>query len=403
MWRALLAAIFIVIGGAAHASQCPLYYSIGTVFKYNSGYPTKYGNGDGYWPTWADDGNLYVSQDDSLPAPSGFQGSQTATSNFNIGSLNGYTSALTGTTINPMAAWGTAGFISSAGYNWKTGALLSVGSTLYAAISQGIYTNGAGVNPWQPALQSQIIKSTDHGVTWHPTTTSTGQAYPTGTTDGYPTPMFPNQEIGGFIQYGQAYTGQTVDNSATYVYEYFVNNVLPNVGSSIFLGRVSLANLPNLKGSDWAYYQGGDGMSPGNWGAYSTAATVLAVAEPAGQMPRLWWFNPQYMPAFGCYVAIPASWPGSASTTTLLQIWTSPKPWGPWTQVGVDYDTTPSGLYGVNIAPNSVVPDGGLTSTLMAGGDWQAQSPSTGNYTLHLLPMTLGPPPNLIGSVARRR
>jgi hypothetical protein len=373
--------------GSGIDQRPPASFSIGTIYRYNDGYSAKYVGGDGYFPTWADDGFLYGIMDDSYGV------SYTPpTSNFEIIKMDGFTSALTVTSVNKMAAFGTLGQMSTAAsvvdYNYKASAILCVGGTLYCNVGMFKYVNGPGINPWLPALQAQIIKSTNKGGTWTPLPVAgTAEAYTT------PAPMFPNMYAGGYIQYGQNYTGTGPHNSGAYVYCFFPSNTTGRVGLTVTLGRVTIANLPNLVGSDWSFYQGGDGMSSGAWGAYATSVPVFGEAEPPGQCPRLWWVNGQYLPAFGCYVITPSFWtavsPSLASTPTVIQVWKAYAPWGPWTQVGADYNTGAGGFYGVAMCPSSVATDGGRNTVLMAGGDFANNSSYTSNYNLHLIPLTL--------------
>jgi hypothetical protein len=230
-----------------------------------------------------------------------------------------------------------------------------------------------------------------HGANWAPLPQGVAQAYTTGTVSGFSVPMFPSLSLGGYIQYGKNYAGNGPHGSGTYVYAFFINNAVGKVGSSATLGRCLITAMPNLVAADWTYYQGGDGMVSGNWGAYATSVPIFGQATPAGSSPKMFWANGQYLPAFGCYVMTPSFWPAvapsTASNATIVQVWKAYQPWGPWTQVGIDWNTT--GFYSVGMAPNSVATDGGKNTMLMAGGDFVNNSSYTSEYNLHLIPMTL--------------
>jgi len=351
-------------GGSS--SFLPASYAFSNPFRYNSGYPTKTNTGDGYAPTWADDGNLYIQSNDTF---NGFQNDASG-ANASLAVLDGYTSSVTGHTVNNNLIFGGVSATGPNGWNWKCGGVLSVGSNLFAAMT-GSDTIGN--------FQTQLMKSTDHFATVAPTP-------PPGVVP-YTSPMLPNVYARGFVQYGQAYTGNGPDNSGTYVY--MINEA---GGLTASLSRVTIANLPNLNGADWTFYTGGDGMNSANWSSSASAAVVMFTMTPSmspGSSPFLW-ANPQHLPYFGCYVMVPTYWPGGGSSSSRAQVHVALQPWGPWTQIGAEFDMTPYGaLYGLTVAPSSVAVDGGRTTVLVSSGDFSQTDPSTGQYCVHLLTMIL--------------
>jgi hypothetical protein len=88
---------FMPLGGGPRFGSDIASVSFGTPFKYNSNYPSQYINADGYFNTWADDGNIYANGNDS----SGWQGA--SDSNLSVNLLNGFRTSLTGSLVNAMA------------------------------------------------------------------------------------------------------------------------------------------------------------------------------------------------------------------------------------------------------------------------------------------------------------
>jgi hypothetical protein len=345
----------------------PTNFSLGSIFRYNSGYPTKYNSGDGYLPTWADDGNLYIVCDDAYYP---FQNSSGQGSNFNVSRLDGYTTSLTGTLVNTMLQFGSTSQGSGSGGNWKSQGCLSIGTKLYLSA----HLDNASFTTF--AQQSQVIKSSDHGATWTPLPPS--QAQP------FASPMFSGIGMQAWVNYGQAYAGTGPDNSSNFAYAYF------NTLAGPAIGRVSLANIDNLVGTDWSWWKGGDGTVSGNWS--SNVSDAIAMTFPAGGNGGF--LSTQYIPGWPCYIMVVSFWTNGSSDPnhTYMNIWASAHPWGPWSQVGAqNFDTSSLGaLYAMSIAPSSVAVDGGINTMMMSGGNFSNTSPpNTAEYCLHLLPLTI--------------
>lgn len=333
-------------------------FTINSVYSYNSGYPPKWVSGDGISPTWAADGKLYIILNDTNG--NGFNG--TGNGRIEVASLDGYTppASVTGTNV-----FGFGGTLSG---SWYLGGIIAVGSTLYMTLSDNSGT------------ANQIVKSVDHGATWSPT--------PSG--GGYASPIFTSKYPWGFVQYGQAYTGNGPHNSNLYVYCYFsAASGVPSNGVGVTLGRVLISNIGNLVAADWSWYQGGDGMLSGNWGAYSTS---VAVFSETTANPTPYYFptgHACYLPAFGCYIFTQSHYVGGSASNGWINYYATPTPWGPYTLVASLDMSSYGSLYQAGTAPSSVAFDGGRTITLLASGSYEDCCTNTGRYCVHFINATL--------------
>jgi hypothetical protein len=366
----------------------------GAPFKYNSQYPTKYVRSDVWANTWADNDAIYAVNDDSY----GWQ-DVAPTSNLQVSTLSAPDTTMTGTNVNVMAEFGTLGQKGTDNATWKANGIISVSGTLYVSASRQVYGNTAA--PWiQTAANAQIIKSPapNHGAagSWTPLP-------PTG--QPYTTPMFSGtvNSVPAFIQYGKDYVGNTADNSNLYVYA-VSNEGCWNNCSKLFLGRVLITDLPLLDATKWSYYQGGDGMVSGNWGAWATAAPLLNSALHVGGLSQI-----QYVPGFqgGSYFYINWYYPtplGPSPPMAESSVWefyTAPKPWGPYTQLGPPkiWNSDPGmGLYSPNIISKSVAVAGKqATMNIATAGSYNHQEQDgrpagQGTYTLTIVPLTVRSP-----------
>jgi hypothetical protein len=360
MTRLLLA--ILLLCGSALAQLTSVTYGIGAIYRYNQGYPAKYILGDDYWPTWADDGLIYMPTSDT----GGWQNAQEGSGGRNIivGTLNGYSPAATGVLVNSMDAFGTEAQTGTDGLTYKPAGIISLSGVLY------MWVYRQNDNPPYNATASQLIMSSDHGVTWTPLPPSTANPY---TSPMFPT-GFPNPI---FLQYGQDGACPGIDSCSTYVYAYSTD--CGDDCSNVILGRVLKSAIGNLSASDWSFYQGG-----GTWGALGTAVPVITLTDsnnPTGI---------QYVAGAG-YVMLQWCWTGSCSggsitpADTTWNIWNAQHPQGPWTLVQTSRWPT-QGYYNPTIIPNSV---SGHMATLCMIGDFQNQDPATGTYTLTLMPITL--------------
>jgi hypothetical protein len=356
----LILALALLVGGCSAQITA---ISFGTPYNYNTGSP-KHIRGDRFITTWGASGTIYVTTNDT----NGWQDPTSA--NVMMGYLDGYTDSLTGYNINYMSAWGSEGQTGTDGATYKSYGLISVGGVLYMFVARDVYATGA---PYiETTTASQLIKSSDNGVTWTPAPPSTAQPYASPMFPGgeFPTPMF--------LQYGQNYSCPNIHNCQNYVYAY---SNLPgswNNGNSMILGRVSVANIGNLSASDWTFYQGGDGMQDANWGSYSTAATILSGSYQASMA------DAQYIPAAGRYLlpqwyytTIPGGWNKAETTWNMYE---SPTPWGPWTNFQSTNWTT-YGYYCPAPIPPSISGDNLTFTATDFSGSY--------GYTMWLIPATI--------------
>lgn len=229
--------------------------TVGTPYKYLNSF------GDVWEGTWADDGNLYATSDDS-------KGWNFVTSrNLTFNKLTGDDPFnLTGATVNTMDEYGGMGATGPDGRNWKANGCYCVDGVIYIAPSRHFYGSSSGDPQRRQTTQNAgFIKSNDHGLTWTP---SANQVY------NYP--MFPGTRFSTpfFVEYGKN-GAASVDNADLYIYAVSNNGFWDN-GDNMILGRVLRTKLAVLNAGDWQYYQGGDGMLDGNWtGNMSSAALIL--------------------------------------------------------------------------------------------------------------------------------
>jgi hypothetical protein len=323
---------------------------------------------DTFFNTWGDDGVIYVQCDDT------YGGWQAASANSNIcfGSVDSYTSSLTGTNINSMTMWGGLSEYGSDVATYKSASLTSIHGTLYM-VADRQHAHG-----W---YSSQLIKSTNHGVSWTP--------LPPAGAQPYTSPMFTDFKfrVPFFFQYGQDYVGQTVDRSSEFVYALSVDQTSGHLASTpgtysdrMFLGRVLISSIANLSAADWQFYQGGDGSLDANWGALSSASPVLT----SGTQILTGQGTAQYLPAFGSYLLMNSfqTVPLTYSSTTWTT-YTAPHPWGPWALIQTnvwDGATAPAGAGGATAfyfqspVVKSVAVNGGRTFALFTNGNFQVGS-----------------------------
>ena len=101
-----------------------------------------------------------------------------------------------------------------------------------------------------------------------------------------------------------------------------------------FLGRVSRANLPHLRASEWEYFQGGDGTRDDRWAGGAAGLASAAPLKGAGTLSNMVYLKDlgvYYMTAWGAH-KIDHAW--------------APHPWGPWTEfLGEDFPWAEMGTF----------------------------------------------------------
>ena len=226
----------------------------------------------------------------------GWNAATTSCCNIAFSTLSTSTSAVVGTLVNSMTTWGTETQTGSDSASYKPVGLLSVSGTLYAFTTRQNPTRNAGDSFKNTQANAQIIKSTDHGVTWTPA--------PPSTAAPYASPQFPSGSYGNFgspffVQYGQDYAGNTVDNAGTYVYAISNDGFWNNGSSRSIIGRVPISAIGNLSASDWTFFTGGDGSNSANWSA--TASSATSILTNSGELSQA---SVQYIPSLGRYLMI---------------------------------------------------------------------------------------------------
>jgi len=409
--------------------------SLGTATATNygacAGRPSS--SGDTWYNTWADDGHVYATSDDS----SGFAGScggSPATfhgacqggfnSNLVVNELDGPDPEhLTSPYQNCMTSYGYAGDQGDQahcpdGATWKTGGVLSVGGTLYVVVSRQRDAGNQYPNGYQLTQDATIIESTDHGRHWTSPWSSgdpNGAAPPCNPATGHYDAMFSGSRFATvfFVNYGRDdVVSSAADGNGGDAYVYaMANDGYAYNGSSAILGRVPRGLIASLDASAWQFYRnagfsGGSGSDARNWtGSVGAATPVLTASHRLSQA------SVQYVPGLRRYVMtsffynrFDQCWPWVFSSQnascsgadearqTTLSFYQAPAPWGPWTQF-FSQDTsglaTP-GLYDPTLVSKFVRADG-LSQTLFSSGDFVLPflSSSATTYSLHTFPLAM--------------
>ena len=366
------------------------------------------GNGDTWYNTWADNGNIYATGDDSY----GYN--VTCSNNFVVNELTGNDpSQLASPYTNCMTGYGNRGDGQNYkdGRTWKTDGVISVDGTLYVVVARQVDGTGGYPNGYQSSSDVSIIKSTDHGRTW-----SNGFGT-TGDPNGAPPPvspsgtgakaMFPGSSFATpvFINYGQDDNpASTADGGDQYVYA-ISNDGWAYNGSYAILGRVLRSKIGDLNAADWQYYTGpagGDGSNAADWSGDVSKATHII-----GATHRLSQSGVQYIPGLHRYILTSfyfpfnAQWPADGQSANVTwSFYQAPHPWGPWTQFynkptvqcynSCDpASSSPIGLYDP-VPSSKFVNMDGLSDVIFSSGDWESHNrPNDYLYRLHAFPFTL--------------
>ena len=274
--------------------------------------------GDTADPFWADDDCLYHFTCDG----SGF-GKEGR--NLCLNKLTGPDQEhLKGELVNPMQEYGKSDETGPDGATWKITGQECIDGNFYGFVVRNIYGHKSK-DPLmrQTSFNASLIKSGDHGKTWI-----------RSAKENYDMPMWPGSRFGapGFFHYGK--NGGSVKKDGADKFAYSVsNNGFWNGGDDMIVGRVSRADLPNLKASDWSYYTGGDGALDTSWSHDLTKAQPIL-----SRTSKLGWTSPAYIPALGRYLLV--SWYVSPALTHWFEpslvtydFYQSEHPWGTWTFV----------------------------------------------------------------------
>jgi hypothetical protein len=348
--------------------------------------------GDTWFSTWAGDGNVYATSDDSR----GFLATCAAEGNITVNELTGSDpAALASPFVNCMSSYGAfgQGGIYHDGRTWKTIGIISVAGTLYLAVAR--QDDGTGGYPagFQPSDDVSIVKSADDGRTWtnsFGTTNDPGGAAPPPDRSGTGAEaMFPGTTFAtpAFIEYGQDDNpASTADGGGQYVYA-ISNNGFAYDGSDYILGRVPRSKIGALDAADWQFFTGppgSDGANPADWsGESSKAAPILTAPHQLSQA------SVQYIATLHSYVLassyfpFDADWPGGGTgQQTTWAFYQAPHPWGPWTRFLSA--SSALGFYDPAFV-SKFVTMGGLGLVVLTAADFGRPH----LYKLHAFPVTL--------------
>jgi hypothetical protein len=355
------------------------------------GQPIRYprSHGDCWFSTWADDGTLYVTSDDTQ----GFdQACNQRGQDPPLGPLTGpspvreYGSNLAvhriagdrppdiqGQTVNPMRQFGGwAERRPEDGGMWKANGIACVDGVLYLSVSR----HGSPFSEVhiQETWDASIVKSSDYGQTWSETP-RLGQATFPGHTFSTP----------NFVQYGQDGRG-TADGADEYVYAVSSNGVWNN-GSAMTLGRVRRDRIGRLDARDWEFVHGFDRDRRPVWRPrHDTAQYVFRAPGRTGMT------GVHHLAPLGLYVL--PQWhythlddPVRRWRATCFELYQAPAPWGPWTLFHVQH-FEPEGWYNP-VIPSKFVDEDGRRLWLFVAGDFLRSRTVDDLYGLWMLPVTL--------------
>ncbi len=361
--------------------QPPCFSQEPPIWSASLGVETNYTHttGDTWYSTWADDGNLYVTADDTYGVDSKCKTDGTRHGgNYVFVAIN----RLSGNdpsqfhleTVNCMASYDVPpdptrnppdGVGAS---NWKTTGITSIEGVLYLVLVQDTYKDASNSGR-ETSENATIIKSLDHGLTWSGSEEESAEH-----------PMFPGRSFGGpsFIQYGQDGRGGA-DGADRYVYAISNNGSWDN-GDALFLGRVLRGNLPRLRGSDWEFY------ADGRWVMNSQEAKpILKDSNHLGQSSIV--YNP------GLHRYLLATWsypkctgydaPGCDVHRSRWVWYQAPAPWGPWSSFQ-SFEWFSNGYYNPAFVNKFFSSDGARGWVLYAGYFWDPEW-----YLLTAAPFTL--------------
>jgi len=252
---------------------------IGSPIRYYETY------GDIWANTWADNGVVYVMSDDSK----GWNESNS--SNVCIMTFTGTKpTGLSGGLVNALntesSNFGVLAEIDPADNStWKGNGLTCVDGILYLTVSRHTY-GWNFADKRQRAFNASIIKSSDYGKTWTPSSKHCFQE-----------PMFPGPTfaVPMFVEYiknykipdGKGGWKMPPHGADSNVYAVSNEGFWCN-GSRLILGRVKRSKIGRLKASDWEFYRGdgADGMLSENWSNDVKKATPILKRRHRGDHGR---------------------------------------------------------------------------------------------------------------------
>lgn len=275
--------------------------------------------------------------------------------------------------VNPMEQWGSAG---TNGW-WKGAGLASIDGVLYLGMyAQSRPRPGGATRISYCAYHSGIMKSEDFGKSWTPRPNDGPALFPLFPGREFPTPYF--------VQYGQDYSG-AIDE-----YVYLVSNDGGwNNWNAMKLARVPRRAFSRLDLADWEFFvrYGADGTNPVWTHRVEEAGAMFEHRGYTGMT------GVQYVPAVKRFVMgqwsfigvkdqfdrtelCPEAWPWGQDDPryhthdqTMLCLYESPHPWGPWRWFHVQGDWGPS-FYAPNF-PSKWFEEGGRRMWIVEAGNYR--------------------------------
>ena len=327
--------------------------------------PVSDSEGDTWTPTWASNGHLYSPSNDTT----GFRGGPKVNIAFNR--IDGNDPFhLDGITVNPMLEYGKESERGPDGCTWKSSGCACIDGVLYWVVARHKYGQESGdPHRRQTAQNASIIKSTDFGRTWIRSALV-----------NYRAPMFPGRRFATpyFIEFGR--DGLSPSNVGNYVYA-VSNNGFWDCGDDMIVGRVARSKIGLLDASHWEFYTGGNG-------GVSSWTKNMSHAIPVLKGPRKFGMTgAAYLHNFQRYLMIGWSYPAGggkmegAATDTIWNFYESPRPWGPWKNIG-SYESKPAGYYSPQVCPKFQMASRVFVFT---AGNWN----NLKDYRLTVVPLKL--------------
>jgi hypothetical protein len=302
-------AIFFPAFAAAQTAPYPRSPAISGV-SFNDGSTRTLAPGSDNWPmTWASNGHQYTTWGDG----GGFGGTDSAGRvSIGIARVEGGRSGYVGVNI--------AGGVNSScpsPFSGKSEGILAIGNTLY------LWRNGDGSGTAAFKF-SRLYRSDDLGCTWSATGvefSKSGGDF-TGADEGFFAPVF--------LQFGQGYAGAR--DSTVYLYApEIIDRTHWNLQKP---GRISLLRVDKSQigqKSAYRYFAGLSGGAP-TW--TSTIANRKPVWQDATNGTHR--IAASYNPALRRYL-LTSMW---GDRVGRMGIYDAPEPWGPWTTVLMEQDTS---------------------------------------------------------------
>jgi hypothetical protein len=334
-------------------------------------------HGDVWDSSWADDGHLYASSDDTkgfvnADDAKGFSDKKGRNLKFHI--LQGDSpDTLAGKTINQMDEYHGMSKKGPDGCMWKANGNTCIDGNLYLFVSR----HGLNFKIRQTAEKSSLIVSADKGRTWR-----------RSAKENYDNPMFAGPRFGSpmFVKYGQ--NGKAdVHGADKYVYA-LANNGFWENGDDMILARILKSKIAALDAQDWQFFTGGNGMTNASWSQDMRQVKPVLVNPGKCSMA-----GAQYIAPLKRYLMI--QWyytTGSghkAPKDTTWIFYESSAPWGPWREIGTERFRT-EGYYNPCIVSKFISADGRNLLIFTNGNFFTAAKQGTEcTYRLTKMPCTL--------------